>query len=357
MGSAASRAAGRLTRLVKDPRMVGIGLASGTVAATGADTCRTITGGADDDPVVPLELYCEIAKFYSVVDDTFHNMLRAAGPRNAAYFRRYYLAGNNHYLLHSLRGGRDKRDRQWRRSKIRPWLTANPEWRQFVRPDLIRSFHGAHLELSVLHLFNNPIFAVMFGFQDMLEYQIETMVSSGIDVNRVCGPPPECSLLAFSVLIENYPAFNYLLSVSSIDVHGPAAKTPDVSGNWGYKCILGYALSSSACTGTDREAFVQALLGHPSIDVNEFCVIDSKGIGFRPLHVALVMLRDTTTYRTADYHSMVRVIELLIRAGADPDLDAEITGSPNDLLQELSSRSILSRMKFRAVRQIYVRGL
>jgi hypothetical protein len=185
------------------------------------------------------------------------------------------------------------------------------------------------------------------------------MISNGIDVNRFCGPAPQRHLLALSMLFKNFPAFNYLLGVNSIDVRGPA-KTPDVSGNSCAKCILGYALTFtcactkrvSCCTGTEREAYTQALVEHPSIDVNEFCVIDPLGVGFRPLHVALLQLRDTT-YRTTDYHSLVRVISVLVRAGANPNLDTEIIGSPNDLLQGLASQSIISRMKFRAVRVIY----
>eukprot|EP00562_Extubocellulus_spinifer_P006884 CAMPEP_0178534826 /NCGR_PEP_ID=MMETSP0696-20121128/35231_1 /TAXON_ID=265572 /ORGANISM="Extubocellulus spinifer, Strain CCMP396" /LENGTH=356 /DNA_ID=CAMNT_0020166949 /DNA_START=268 /DNA_END=1338 /DNA_ORIENTATION=+ len=356
MGSAASRAAGRLTRLVKDPRMVGIGLASGTVAATGADTCRTITGGADDDPVVPLELYCEIAKFYSVVDDTFHNMLRAAGPRNAAYFRRYYLAGNNHYLFHSLRGGRDKRDRQWRRSKIRPWLTANPEWRQLVRPHLIEAFRGeTTATASVLYFFNNPAYAVIFGLQDVLEHQIETMVSYGIDVNGFWGPSfgtlgtSKHHLLAHCLSFDNYPAFDYLLGVNQVDVREPSDSDDDSS-----LTIFGYALAVHSCA--DRGAYIQALVEHPSIDVNAVCFrYPGKMITNRPLHSVFFLLK-RTKYKSAAYHRLLRVIRILVRAGADPNLDTEDIGSPNGLLQCLASKSITSRMKFRAVRKI-LRGI
>mmetsp|Transcript_15151 Transcript_15151/g.32989 ORF Transcript_15151/g.32989 Transcript_15151/m.32989 type:complete len:362 (+) Transcript_15151:215-1300(+) len=325
---------------------------AGAATADGGHDCAN--GDAFRSSVLPPELYAEIAPFHSVSgDSTVMNMCIAAGLGQSAALRQCFLECNFDYLSDNL----SIQDRSRGVANMRVWMTANPGWRRFVKPDLIGKFQGNDIigegeaatapeVLFEVSLFNNPAYAIALGALEMLQYQVEVM---NIDVNScwfISDGCPRHPLLAIAMDMDDYPSFGYLLSLNSIDINALFAPVDGYRHN-----ILGAAILE--LENPNQEAYIQALVEHPSLDINAVCS-EHDDVAVFPLLYALAVLY-SKKYKSDEFHRLVSIINILVDAGADPRLANDTFSSPIQFARlqaenRPSSRSF--RKKYRAVLRV-----
>ena len=175
-----TRRAGSGTRVLTD---------GGAATADGGHACANSDDGFRSS-VLPADLYAYIATFHcGIHDSTVMNMCLAAGLDHSTAFRQSYLANNMYYFCNNLYTYTlDDRPRLVANTRV--WMTANPGWRQLIKPDFIEEYQrktnlgeeeaAIHEVTSPTFLFNNSASAIMSGALEMLQYQVEVM---NIDVN------------------------------------------------------------------------------------------------------------------------------------------------------------------------------
>ena len=188
------------------------------------------------------EIIARVATFANAVSadgspSDVKNICRAVGPMPSRIIKHVYLKKNMRYLEKVIRlftaAVFNERDgaANWAKECHLAWMSVNTSRKSLVTDELMARYRtGGPLiftappSIHPLLAMINPVVAIEMDLLDALKYLVEV---KGIDINatRWTGLSQWLSdeyphLIATSISVDNYDAFQYLMSQDAIDIYG-----------------------------------------------------------------------------------------------------------------------------------------
>jgi len=282
------------------------------------------------------ELMARVAMFAHPSDSELMSICLAVGPIISRLIKHDYLQNNTQYLERTLKvflnncrffNRKDEKSELARCCRKAgenhmAWMTINCDWKANVKDNLMEELKLATMQGSILRFtfhpyvaFNNPAVAIQFGLMDVLKYLVEEKV---ININALRWSPftstptsdeTPVSLLRYSMGLghcsKQIEIYKYLLGRDDVNFVGGHAN-PKLS-------IFPQAVES----GDDD--LLRLLIDHPRFGVNS-CVASWWG-GYQfvtPLVRVISYSHGSGLW--SDYDWFLRVLRMLVEAGADPTL-------------------------------------
>jgi len=200
------------------------------------------------------ELIARVATFAEAVVQPGHerafdvkNICLAVGPIPSRTIKHYYLKNNLGYLEKVMKIFAHLSNAEWARECHLAWMSVNTGWRGLVTDELMERYRRAILlgdrgfrlhslarNIHPLLALVNPAVAIEMGLLEALKYLVEV---KGIDINakRWLGLDHRLiqrthslhyHLIVTPITVDNYDAFQYLMSADAIDIYSISRDSP-----------------------------------------------------------------------------------------------------------------------------------
>ena len=293
-----------------------------------ADTRRTTRS---QRPRLSIEMIAKVASFAQYGGDVM-NICKAVGRKESAVVRCTCLRNNFGYLEHCLKQHAARNlGSHHMHAKVTCWMEINTGWRKLCTKERTEDdelstarYDNEEGELvyrtDPLIIFNNPAVAVEFGLVNVLKHLVEEV---GIDINACkwsgCYFREKFHLLYLSYYLSlrcyvSKAIFEYLVSREDVNANAQIDEGEDVKLVWHGLLHHGSNLAS-----------FEAVVRHRSFDPNRGC--DIGGLTTLPLHQAITCV----VYWAKEPYRMcmsMEKMEILLKAGADPELAVDGSLSP-----------------------------
>ena len=265
------------------------------------------------------------------------NICHAVGPMTSRIIKHYYLKKNMRYLekviqvFYDIIGGVE-----WARECHLAWMSVNTGWRSLVTDQLMlrsseifgprpRRFHPL---LAML----NPAVAIQMDLLVALKFLVEV---KDVDINATLWIPPRQHnpfphhLVVTAIVVDNYDAFQYLMSVDAIDICSLRRRSR-ITSHCG-ETIFSYAIDAYIAN-ENKKRYFDAFVKHAKFRSNGRFFLSRQGgndVSVTCLHhLVHVALRQ---HGMAELVRVVDAVKYVLDAGADPNLKLHDLMSPLEL--------------------------
>ena len=273
------------------------------------------------------------------------NICLAVGPVTSRIIKLVYLKKNMRYLEKVVQIFAD-RDRdaiaEWARECHLAWMSVNTGWRSLVTDELMERyerFRSNHSEdymcasppnIHPLLALVNPTVAIEMDLLEALKHLVEV---KGIDINatRWVGLKQLSSfrfhLIATAIRVDNYDAFQYLMSADAIDIYSMNRDYASFDSSI-KESIFSYAIDEYI-DDENKKRYFDAFVKHSKFRPNGRLFTGyepNPGVPVTCLHYVLQIL--FMKVLGTDAERVVDVVKYLLDAGADPKLGFHGFASP-----------------------------
>ena len=337
---------------------------------------RTVKDALSDMPVGSIfftpELIAWVATFAKAVvrpvrgvtsESDVKNMCLAVGPIPSRTIKHYYLKKNMQYLKNVLEVFTHHRDSaEWARECHLAWMSINTGWRSLVTDELMERNENpkrlifddfmeryenarhtgdmSHVRSSTLPLnihpllaMLNPAVAIEMGLLEALKHLVEV---KGIDINATqwggLRSGDDLHLIVTAIRKDDHEAFQYLMSVDTIDIYSMKRDYPATSRR--RSSIFSYAIDKYI-EDEKKKRFFEAFVKHAKFRANarSFTSFDpndpDNDVSVTCLHhLVHVVLRQRGM---AELVRVVDAVKYVLDAGADPNIELHDLMSPLEL--------------------------